>query len=51
MAKLPKRKTMVETIDRVLGYAYKLYFAEKITFKQYGSIQSQLVTLKKAVDK
>lgn len=51
MAKLPKKKTMLETTNRVEGYANKLYMAGKITFKQYGNIQAQLSILKNAIDK
>ena len=51
MAKLPKKKTMTDTIDRVMGYAYKLSVAGKITTKEFYNIGNTLGKLKKAVTK
>ena len=51
MAKLPKKSTMIDTIDRVMGYAYKLFNKGIITSKQFYSLGDELGKLKKAIDK
>jgi len=51
MAKLPKKSTMKDTIDRVKGYANKLMQADKITVKTYTDVVVKLNNLKKAIDK
>lgn len=51
MPKLPKKKTMLETIARVQGYAYKLYHADKLTSQKYVKINDQLIILKRTIEK
>ena len=51
MAKLPKKSTMKETIERCKGYAYKLWKADKITVANFTKITKELDFLKKAIDK
>nr|BDI55262.1 MAG: hypothetical protein [uncultured archaeon] len=51
MPKLPKKKTMVETIARVEGYATKLEAAGNISIKKYITVKQQLKILKDAIEK
>ena len=45
MPKLPKKKTMLEVVDRCWGYVVKLYRAGKITDAQANSFQKNLAKL------
>lgn len=51
MAKLPKKKTMFETINRVMGYSSKLYMNGKIATKQYNETVDTLYKLIKSIEK
>ncbi len=51
MARLPKKKTMLDTIARVKGYSMKLYQANKFTVKDLTALTNSLNNLIDAVDK
>ena len=51
MPKLPKKSTMKETINRVMGYANKLYQKGTITMKQYTTTVENLKKLLADIEK
>jgi len=51
MAKLPKKKTMIDTITRVQNYAYRLWQSDKLKINDATDINKMLAKLKKAIDK
>ena len=49
MAKLPKKSTMLQTIDRVIGYANKLEQAGHMSTKRRDEVIKPLLYLKFSV--
>ena len=51
MAKLPKLSTVKDTVQRVKGYAWKLYNDGKLTAAEFTAIDKQLSKVIKAIHK
>lgn len=50
MAKLPKKKTMLDTINRVQGYCTKIYQKKGMNSKNYTTFMDTLNKLKDYID-
>ena len=51
MAKLPKKSTMIETINRVRGYIQKLLLSDKMSLKDFNTTEQALCKLIKIIKK
>ena len=51
MPKLPKKTTMIATIERVENYAYKMLQMDKFSMKDWTHLKAGTSKLKKAIKK